>query len=503
VVLQVQNLAKAFGVTTVLEDVSFVVNDAEHVALVGPNGSGKSTVLRCLVGDEQPDRGSITLTGRIGYLPQSMAERDLHIPNVQLRFWEADHALRQEVTAVFDLGQLDPDQPLSGGQKTRLGLAAVLLEQPDLLILDEPTNHLDIDALKWLENQVNAWARAVLVVSHDRAFLDATVTRVLYLDQRTHSVSSYRGGYSDFAAARAHERAIHEDTWRRQQDYVSRVQRDIGRLKSEARSIEQSTTARQPGLRKFARKKAGVAKSRENKLERYLDSDERVDKPALHWPINLDFGTPPPGSRAVLQLTDVAFAYPGTAPLFEHVSFELRYGQRAAFVGPNGAGKTTLLHLIEGQLEPTHGQVHLGAGVRLGVLAQEHESLDLDLTVLETVVRERAMSEEDARSVLPMFLFSGDSVFRKVGDCSLGERSRLQLAQLVLRGCNLLLLDEPINHLDVESRDQFEAALHAFEGTIVVVAHDRAFLRAFARRTFEVRDGRVRLSDRVPAAPPR
>jgi ATP-binding cassette subfamily F protein 3 len=502
--LQVQGLAKAFGATTVLENVSFGINEGEHVALVGPNGSGKSTILRCLVGAEQPDRGSIGLTGKIGYLPQAFEAANHDIAALQLRFWEADNALRRQVVSVFDLGQLDPDQPLSGGQKTRLGLAAVLLEQPDLLILDEPTNHLDIDALNWLENEVNDLkGRSVLVVSHDRAFLDATVSRVLYLDPRTHSVSSYRGGYSDFAAARAHERTLQEDTWRRQQDYVSRVQRDIGRLKSEARSIEQSTTARQPGLRKFARKKAAVAKSRENKLERYLDSDERVDKPALHWPINLDFGTPPPGGRSVLRLDDVAFAYPGCAPLFEHVSFELRFGQRAALVGPNGAGKTTLLRLIEGQLQPTHGLVHLGAGVRLGVLAQEHETLDPDLTVLETVLRERPMSEEDARSVLPMFLFSGDSVFRTVSACSLGERSRLQLAQLVLRGCNLLLLDEPINHLDVESRDHFEAALHAFDGTIVVVAHDRAFLRAFAGRTFEARDGRVRLNEPVPAAPPR
>jgi ATP-binding cassette subfamily F protein 3 len=366
-----------------------------------------------------------------------------------------------------------------------------LLSEPDLLLLDEPTNHLDIEALEWLEGFVHASTQAVLVVSHDRAFLDATVSRVLYLDPATRALRSYRGGYTDFAAARAHEREIHEDTWRRQQDYVEQVQRDIGRLKSSARSIEQSTTAREPGLRKFARRKAAVAKSREKKLERFVASDERVDKPRLHWPINLDFGPPPPGGRAVVRVEDVAFAYPGAEPLFEHVSFELRYGQHAALVGPNGAGKTTLLRLIEGQLAPTAGQVIVGAGVRMGVLAQEHETLDPALTVLETVLRERPMSEHDARSFLPFFLFSGDSVFRPVRACSLGERSRLQLAQLVLRGCNLLLLDEPINHLDVESRDHFETALASFDGTVIVVAHDRAFLRAFARHTFEVRDGRL------------
>jgi len=536
-VLQVQNLGKSYGVTSVLADVSFVLNDGEHAGLIGPNGSGKSTLIRCLVGEEIPDGGSIVLappSARIGYLPQSFAEHNERtLADIQADFFESERALQlaaealadpddpaaalahyeqclahfeaeggygrgARVEAVFDgleLSEIDPETPLSqlsGGQKTRVGLATLLLREPDLLVLDEPTNHLDVDALEWLEAFLNASPRSVLVVSHDRAFLDATVTRVLYLDPSTRSVRGFSGGYSDFAEARAQERARHEESWRRQQEYVERVQRDIGRLKSEARSIEQSTTARQPGLRKYARKKAAVAKSRENKLERYLASDERIDKPKQRWPINLDFGAPPPAGRIALRLEDVAFAYPGAQPLFEHVSLELRYGQRAALVGPNGAGKTTLLRLIEGQLAPGHGQIHLGAGIRLGVLAQEHETLDPELTVLETVLRERPMSEQDARSFLPFFLFSGDSVFRQVKACSLGERSRLQLAQLVLRGCNLLLLDEPINHLDVEARDHFEAALDAFDGSVIVVAHDRAFLRAFARRTFEVRDGQVR-----------
>jgi ATP-binding cassette subfamily F protein 3 len=250
-----------------------------------------------------------------------------------------------------------------------------------------------------------------------------------------------------------------------------------------------STTAREPGLRKFARRKAAVAKSRERKLERYLASDERVERPKLRWPINLDFGAPPPGGKAMVRLDDVGFGYPGAAPLFEHLSLEVRYGQRLALVGPNGSGKTTLLRLIDRQLQPSTGSLYLGAGVKLGVMAQEHETLDPSLTVLETVLRERPMSEQDARSFLPYFLFYGDSVFKQVRTCSLGERSRLQLARLVLRGCNLLLLDEPINHLDVESREHFEAALDAFEGTVIVVAHDRAFLRSFARRTLELRDG--------------
>jgi len=549
-VLSVQHLAKSFGPRRVLGDVSFVLNPAEHVGLIGPNGVGKSTLVRCLVGHERPDEGTIVLQpsgARIGYLPQAgtdddqrtlaqvvadaqtdlrAAEADLerstqrlaeatpHTPDQSdggplaaalagydaalARFEALGGYVRQgRAETVLDglgLGALDPTLPvarLSGGQRTRLGLATLLLGEPDLLVLDEPTNHLDTDALAWLEGFLGGYPHAVLVVSHDRAFLDATVSRILYLDPESQSVISYPGGYSDFAAARAHERTLQAESWRRQQEYVDRVQRDIGRLKSQARSIEQSTTARQPGLRKFARKKAAVAKSREKKLERYLTADARVERPNQRWPINLDFGPPPPGGRAMLELQDVAFAYPGQPPLFEHVSVELRYGQRLALTGPNGAGKTTLLRLLEGQLQPTHGTIRLGAGVRLGVMAQAQETLDPQATVLETVLRERAMSEQDARSFLPAFLFYGEDVFKRVGDCSFGERTRLQLARLVLRGCNLLLLDEPINHLDVDSREHFLEALQAYDGTVVVVAHDRVFLRAFSRRTLEVRNGHV------------
>jgi ATP-binding cassette subfamily F protein 3 len=545
--LQVHHLRKTFGVTTTLADISFIVNDGEHVGLIGPNGVGKSTLLRCLVGQMQPDAGTITVAPpglAIGYLAQALDTLTQStvgeaVAAAQRAWFVAEAALQRAAEALADASNLDAAMQdyeaalstfeavggyerehrtaavlqglglagidpafsvaaLSGGQKTRLGLAALLLSEPQLLLLDEPTNHLDVDALEWLEGFVQTYPHAVLIVSHDRAFLDQTVTRVLYLDPDTHTVRSYSGNYSDFAVAREQEHAQHVETWKQQQEYVARVKQDIMQLKAQALNVELSSTPTERDAKFFltgrggSKKVAKKAKARERKLERYLEADERVDKPQQHWHIKLDFGSPPPGGRAVLRLDNVTFAYPDSTPLFQDVSLDVPYGARIALVGPNGAGKTTLLRLIEGRMQPASGTVRLGANVRLGMLSQEHEQLDLQRTVLETTLHERPMSETEARSFLHFFLFGGDSVFRRVGECSFGERSRLQLALLVLRGCNLLLLDEPLNHLDIEGREHFEAALDAFEGTVIAVAHDRRFLHTFAEHIYEIRAGRVR-----------
>ena len=568
--LQVQNLHKSYGITTILSGISLIVNSGEHVGLIGPNGAGKSTLLRCLIGQEQPDSGSITLTPpalSLGYVPQSFAEAlaDGRLADVvaaaQAEFVAAEAELERAAEALagaapldaalaaydaalvrfevlggygreqraaavlagLGLAAIDPATParqLSGGQKTRLGLAMLLLRAPDLLLLDEPTNHLDVAALEWLEGFVRDYRGAVLVVSHDRAFLDQTVTRVLYLDPTSRAVKSYTGNYSDFAQARAREREQHAEAWKLQQEHIAQVSADIQRLKAQSLNVELASTPNDSDAKFFlsgkgvSKKVARKARARERKLERYLESDERVEKPRQRWGLKLDFGPPPPGGRAVLRVEDVSFRYPTVeetrsagdeetaAPLLPRsasprllsaISFDIDYGERVALVGPNGAGKTTLLTLLAGQLVPQAGTIRLGANVRLGMMAQEHETLDLRATVLETTRNARAMSETEARNFLHLFLFSGDSVFRPVGVCSLGERSRLQLALLVLRGCNLLLLDEPLNHLDIEGREHFEQALDAFEGTVIAIAHDRAFLRGFAERVIEVRDGRARL----------
>jgi ATPase subunit of ABC transporter with duplicated ATPase domains len=540
--LQGQHLRKSYGAVTVISDVSFILNDHEQVGLIGPNGVGKSTLLRCLIGAEPFDAGTTVKSPpdlSIGYLAQSFgdlgarsvgevvaaaragvlqAERDLQAAaevlatasDVDTALARYDAALarfealggyghERRATAVLQglgLGGVDPATPvavLSGGQKTRLGLAALLISEPELLLLDEPTNHLDVEALAWLEDFIWGYPHAALIVSHDREFLDRTVTRILYFDPDTRTVQSYPGNYSDFAAARAHERELQAAAWHAQQTYIQQVESDIRRVQGQAQRIQRGPKRGRDFYGRVSAKVARLAKARTRKLERYLASGERVEKPREHWGLKLDFGPPPPSGRAVLRLEDASFGYAGQAPLFSEVTLDVRYSERLAVVGPNGAGKTTLLRLIAGQMPPHTGRVRLGVNVRLGVMAQEQETLDLQRTVLQTVRQERAMSETEARNFLYFFLFGGDSVFRPVGACSLGERSRLQLALLVLGGCNLLLLDEPLNHLDIEGREHFEAALDAFEGTVITVSHDRAFLRSFAERVVEVRDGRVRL----------
>lgn len=535
--LTVSHLSRRFGGDTILDDVSFTINNHDSVGLVGPNGAGKSTLLRLVTGFDQPDGGSIRLTpgASIGFLKQGFADlpegtlADVldaptnglvsayrHLEEVTTRLGDPDDLKAadayDDALLAFDtvggyealsgleghlerfgLGDVGFNRPLatlSGGQKTRAGLAALLASNPDLLVLDEPTNHLDIDALDWLEDHLRRTESAMLIVSHDRGFLDRVVNRILELDGEAHTLTAYAGGYSDYAEQKAHEEQEQAEAWYRQQKEVRRIKEDIRRMEHHARTIEANTI--DFAIRKKAAKIARPAVVRKAKLERMLDSEDAVEKPSQSWGMAIDFGNEAAatGARHVVQLDHVDVTFAGREALHD-VSFDILHGDRVALIGPNGSGKSTLLKVIAGEIVPTGGQVRLGAGVKIGYFAQEQDILDLDQTVLEQVRAEATMSESDTRTFLHRFLFGGDTVHRQVGALSYGERARLMLALLVLRGTNLLLLDEPLNHLDIAARERFERALTQFEGTQVVVLHDRYAVERLATRVIEVRDGQI------------
>ena len=536
--LRVADVAKSYGDVGVLEQINFTVSAGERAGLIGPNGAGKTTLLRIIAGREAPDRGSVWLDphSRLGYLAQALEYAPeatvgsvvsaaigpaLTLPATiehlgaelatatgagyeaaMARYAEAlDAAERLDaygaaarlaaVLAGLGLDHLEPATLvaiLSGGQKTRLGLARLLLARPDLLLLDEPTNHLDIAALHWLERFVREYKGAVLIVSHDRAFLDATVSTILALDATTHTITEYKGTYSDYAEEQERQREKLADAYQRQQERIGAIKEDIGALKQ--RAVDRERTTIDFALRKKAKRGARTAKVRERKLERMLASEEHIDKPRQTWQMKLQFGDAPPSGQRVLTLEDVSKGFDGRV-LFADVNAELRQGERVTLLGPNGSGKTTLLRIITGQIAPDSGQVRLGANVRPGYFSQEQEGLDPAQTALEAVRAAAPLSETDARNFLHYFLFAGDAVFMPVGRLSYGERARLVLARLVLSGVNFLLLDEPLNHLDIPSRQQFEAALAAFEGTVLAVVHDRYFVEQFAERIWALVDGRL------------
>jgi len=506
-------LAKSYGVQDVFVDLSLDIPHGARIALVGPNGSGKTTLLRLIAGLDQPSSGVLHRARGlcIGYLPQQARLEgqgtlwqameavftDLKAQAAQLQQLEAAMAdPAQSETAMERYGPLlerfeaaggytylarirqvlgglgfspeEADQPLahlSGGQQERALLARLLLQDPDLLLLDEPTNHLDLEGVEWLEGYLKAWQGAMLVVAHDRAFLDQVVDQVweLALGQ----LATYRGNYSRYVEQREERLAQQLEAYERQQEKIAQTEDYI------RRNIAGQNTRQAQGRRK--------------RLERL----KRVERPQELQTMHLDLGEPLRSGDLVLGLYELAVGYTPSDPLFTVDEVELRRGQRVALVGANGSGKTTLLRTILGDVTPLSGQVRLGAGVHPGYLAQAHAGLARDKTILETILDAGLPSISRARDLLGRYRFSGDDVFKRVGDLSGGEQARVALAVLALQGANFLLLDEPTNHLDIPSQEVLQEMLASFPGSILLVAHDRYLIRALATRVWALADERL------------
>ncbi|HNB42227.1 MAG TPA: ABC-F family ATP-binding cassette domain-containing protein [Anaerolineales bacterium] len=538
--LSIHNLQKNFGIQPVLKNINFNISAGERIGLIGANGSGKTTLMRILAGFEHPDSGDVASTHpnlRVGYLAQGMEFEPQETLQSALRLdsdSQSDPALEVESLALalsqnpndtalqaqYDSALLklsgDSTQPsavleplglshfpvdtpiahLSGGQKTRLMLARVLLGDPRLLLLDEPTNHLDIEMLEWLENWLNHFNGAALIVSHDRTFLDNTVTKVLELDSFTHTIKTYDGNYSDYLEQKLLEYDKQMQAYQDQQD-------EIAQLKRAARHIRNLTVMKKGGKSdsgdKFAKgffgnratkNVAGRAKNLEARIDQLL-TDDKIDKPQGTWKLKLDFGAPEHQSKDVLVTDSLSVGYTLEQPLLTNINLFIRAGQRVVLTGANGSGKTTFIRTIVGKIPALTGSFRLGGATKLGYMAQEQELLNPALNSVQTIQSVSAINETETRNFLHYFLFKGDAALRPAGELSFGERARLQLALLVAKGCTFLILDEPINHLDIPSRERFEEALENFNGTILAVVHDRSFIERFASDVWQAKDGKI------------
>ena len=534
--LTVHNLEKSYGLQTILEGVNFSLSSGERVGLIGPNGCGKSTLLRILANIEGADRGKVTYDSpdtRLGYLaqgfevaPELTVGEVLTVPVTSgvselarlaaaLEANPNDEALRTDYDTMLDrvawesslpsptpilaalgLEDIPVEQPvglLSGGQKTRLSLARILIKSPNLLLLDEPTNHLDIEMLEWLETWLTAFKGAVLVVSHDRTFLDHTVQRILEIDLLKHTLHAYAGNYSAYLEQKLAEKDRHL------QEY-SDWREEISRLRRAATHVHSLTVMKKGGKAdggdKFAKdffggratgRVAKRAKVIEDRLE-HLSTEGKVEKPRATWQMKAEFGAHGHLGHDAVSVEELRLGYPGMPLLLDGVTAQLEGGQHAVLTGPNGCGKTSLLRAITGDLAPMGGTIRVGANVRIGYMSQEQEQLEGRRSALEMVQAVAPWNQTEARAFLHKFLFTGDDPLRPAQELSYGERARLQLGLLIAQGCNFLILDEPINHLDIPSREAFERGLGQFEGTILAVVHDRYFIERFADVIWLIRD---------------
>lgn len=518
--VQLNNVGKSFNGEILISNINLKVEESEKIGLIGVNGAGKSTLLKMIYGDLSQDEGEIMKSrGKtFAYLKQdsglnlenSIKEEMLSVFNELLNIerelrqleklmssqeiiedyeklekimkkyssktdyfvMQGGYEIEAKINTILNgIGFKNFDlnikvSKLSGGQKTKLSLAKILLNEPDLLMLDEPTNHLDLEALNWLEGYLKSYKGAVLIVSHDRYFLDSTVS-VIYEIERGKS-KRYTGNYSKYVSLKAEEKELHIKNYERQQEEIKRLQTFVDK------NIVRATSAK-------------AAKSKRKAIERM----EKIDVPLGDLKkVNMNFEIKSKSYKEVLQFKEGIVSVgegENKKILTEDLNFDLTRGDRVALIGPNGVGKTSLLKVLIGDLQLEHGSINWGKDVQIGYYDQEHEKLNPNNTILEEVWDDfPTMKESKIRGVLGRFLFSGEDIFKKIGDLSGGEKSRVALSKLMLIEANLLLLDEPTNHLDLQSKEVLESALKDYEGTILFISHDRYFINKIGNKVMEL-----------------
>ncbi len=522
--LTLSQIEKSYGAEQILIGITLQLQPGEKAGMIGPNGSGKTTLLKIIAGEMEADGGELHLTRgtRIGYLAQEAPDipagtlrshlehplRHIFALKAEIAALEAEISINAEKkgSGAFLLEALDRYAALtiryeeeggyqvesrlfgvarglgfaesdltrdisafSGGEKTRARLAGLLLQNLDLLLLDEPTNFLDLTALEWLEKYLRDLSSALIVVSHDRFFLDRVAGRIFAL--QGHSIKSYSGNYSAYQSQLVFESASAEREYHHLQLLKAREERLVREAKADERSKRQ-------------------ARSRQKRLDKL----EPLEHQGQQQSFKLGLGYTGRSGRQVIIFDQVSKAFDDKT-LFKNLTFEISWGDRIAFVGPNGAGKSTLLKLVSGALEPTTGTIRLGPSVKVLYFDQEQEQLHPQQTLLETITSASEMDIKEARNHLGRYLFRGDDVFKRVGDLSGGEKSRLALARLALSSGNCLLMDEPTSHLDLPALEELENVLAGYPGTLIIVSHDRYFLKGLANRVFELDNGELRIFD--------
>ncbi len=493
VILHVNKVVKDFGAVSVLSNVTFELKDGDKVALVGANGCGKSTLMKILAGELAADSGSINWAYNglsLGYVsqedrfdPSSPLGKQLGpIPPPLLAECKINHHL---------LGR--PAGTLSGGEKTRAALALALAKKPQVLLLDEPTDHLDQEGLEWLENVLSHYRGTVLMVSHDRYFLDKVTDRILEMEHG--QVQSYSGNYTAYAEQKRAEQERAHLEYRQYVKEKKRLEESIRRQTQWAMAAHNmhKKLPRELKIKKYEYRSKAKAHMRTAKvMERRLKKIEK-EKPREAATINLSLDNTGKVGRNLILAQNLGFTFDQQHWLFRHIDFFIQRGDRVALIGPNGSGKTTLLQLLLGQLEPTEGTVYR-APVNVSYMTQELEHLDPSNTVLEEATGgNRAPDQAYARTLLACLLFSGDTVYKKVAVLSGGEKVRLAIAKIILSAPDLLVLDEPTNGLDIPSRERVEDTLESYTGTLLVVSHDRYLLRRLANRVFSLHNGHLKV----------